>query len=131
MTMVTSSPAVTVLRAEDYDRAKAFYTDKLGLRLEREDDTGGKQGVFAAGSGTKILVYERPGMPAPQNTAFGFTVDDIDAAVSELRATGVEFEDYDMPELGLVTQDGIATLGDTKVAWFTDSEGNIGMLGNT
>jgi hypothetical protein len=35
----------------------------------------------------------------------------------------VVFEEYDMP--GLKTLDGIATAGDSKAAWFKDSEGNI------
>jgi hypothetical protein len=33
------------------------------------------------------------------------------------------FEEYDMP--GLKTDNGIATGGGSKAAWFKDSEGNI------
>ena len=36
---------------------------------------------------------------------------------------GVTFEAYDLP--GLQTVNGIATMGDTKGAWFKDTEGNI------
>jgi hypothetical protein len=40
-----------------------------------------------------------------------------------LRGKGVNFEEYDMPEIK--TQNGIATQGSMKAAWFKDSEGNI------
>ena len=35
----------------------------------------------------------------------------------------MKFEEYDTPEIK--TRDGIATPGDTKAAWFKDTEGNI------
>jgi len=43
--------------------------------------------------------------------------------VRDLKSRGVVFEDYDMP--GIKTVDGVANMGDTKGAWFKDSEGNI------
>jgi hypothetical protein len=63
-------------------------------------------------------------------------VDDVEAAVAELRARGVVFEDYDLP--GLNTVDGIAEIAGTypsdggigeRAAWFHDSEGNLLALG--
>jgi predicted enzyme related to lactoylglutathione lyase len=129
MTKVAESPAVTVLRSEDYERAKDFYIHKLGLTLESEFGPDGRQGIFDAGNGTRIMIYERPGIPAPQNSAFGFMVDDIEATVSEMRSAGVDFMDLDMPEIDLTTHGGIADMGDTKTAWFQDTEGNIGMIG--
>ena len=115
-----------VLRAEDYDRAKKFYTDVLGLKLE--ETTGpAREGRFSAGSGTLVSIYERPGLPAPQNTTLGFGVpaDQFDAVVEDLRARGVVLEDYDIPEIGLKTVNGVAEFEGNKAAWFKDSEGNI------
>jgi hypothetical protein len=43
--------------------------------------------------------------------------------MSRLRERGVVFEDYDLP--GLKTVEGVATFGDSKGAFFTDTEGNI------
>ena len=40
-------------------------------------------------------------------------------------AKGVKFEDYDIPEMGLKTTNGVAELGGMKSAWFKDTEGNI------
>ena len=44
---------------------------------------------------------------------------------AEIKAAGVVFEDYDIPEIGLKTVDGVAELDGTKSAWFKDTEGNI------
>ncbi len=37
----------------------------------------------------------------------------------------MKFEDYDIPEMGLKTVDGIATIEGEKSAWFKDPDGNI------
>ena len=120
-------PVAGVLRAEDYERAKKFYTEVLGLEARQMTRQVTREGVFAAGSGTVVEIYERPGMPAPQNTALGFAVpaDRFDAVVEELRAKGVVFEDYDMPEIGLKTVNGVVESDGNKGAWFKDSEDNI------
>ncbi|HEV8697065.1 MAG TPA: hypothetical protein VGQ89_05170 [Candidatus Limnocylindrales bacterium] len=52
-----------------------------------------------------------------------FSVDDIGAVVKHLKAKGVVFEEYDLPDLKTV--DGIAERPDFKGAWFKDSEGNM------
>jgi hypothetical protein len=49
-------------------------------------------------------------------------VDDIEREVAELKKRGVEFEEYDLPDMK--TKDGIATAGGAKAAWFKDTEGN-------
>lgn len=108
-----------ILPAEDMARAKAFYTEKLGLSVLMENGEGIG---FGAGGGTMIFVYPY-GKTKAEHTAAGFNVADCEAAVKELRAAGVAIEDYDFP--GLKTVDGIATLPSGKGAWFKDSEGNI------
>jgi len=121
-------PAAAVLRAEDLVRAKKFYTDVLGLKPgELSGPASEGMGMFRAGDGTGVMIYERPGMPAPQTTALGFGIpaDKFDGVVAALRAKGVTFEDYDLPEIGLKTVNGIAEFEGSKAAWFKDSEGNI------
>jgi len=119
-------PAAAVLRAEDISRAKKYYADVVGLK-PMDIPTSGSEGMFTAGDGTMVLIYERPGMPAPQNTTLGFSLpaDQFDEVAADLRAKGVTFEDYDVPEIGLKTVSGIAEFEGTKAAWFKDSEGNI------
>jgi len=52
---------------------------------------------------------------------------DIEAEVADLKARGVVFEEYDTPEVK--TLNGVATLGESKGAWFRDSEDNMLALG--
>ncbi len=52
-----------------------------------------------------------------------FTVEDVEARVSELKGKGVVFEDVEIP--GMETVNGITTMGDIKAAWFKDTGGNI------
>lgn len=119
--------AAAVLRAEDYQRAKRFYLETLGLELELELTEPMAQGIFAAGEGTSFMVYERPGMPAPQNTTLRFVVtpESFMEVMADLRSRGVVFEEYDLPAIGLKTVGGIAEMGGCQVAWFKDPEGNI------
>jgi predicted enzyme related to lactoylglutathione lyase len=116
-----------VVRAESYDRAKKFYSEVLGLKLAQEFSGPGGGGMFAAGGGTMLMVYENPGLKAPENTTLGFGVsaDKFDALITELQGKGVKLEDYDIPEMGLKTTNGIAEVDGQKSAWFKDSEGNI------
>jgi hypothetical protein len=46
-------------------------------------------------------------------------VDDIEREVAELKARGVSFEEYEG------TQDGIATGGAAKAAWFKEPDASI------
>jgi predicted enzyme related to lactoylglutathione lyase len=106
-----------VLPAEDLARARSFWEEKLGFEF-RELPTG----IMAmAGEGTGMFIYERERTKAEHTVAL-FKVDDLEAAIAELRGNGVVFEEY--PGMGMV--DGVATTPDgSKAAWFTDTEGNI------
>ncbi len=109
------------LPVADLDRAVEFYKDKLGLKADEK----GKGGVMVwAGMGTGIYLYER-GPTKADHTVVGFNVDDVEAEVDELRDNGVDFLDYDMPDMGIKTENGVATIGDWKAAWFKDPDNNI------
>ena len=43
--------------------------------------------------------------------------------MKELRAKGVKFEEYDLPNLKTVN--GLFSMDGYRAAWFKDSEGNI------
>jgi len=121
--MFGNTPMHPVLAASDLERAKRWYAEKLGLEPVEEDEYGGLQ--YETG-GSTFLVYLSQFAGTNQATAAGFRVDDFDAAVSTLRANGVEFEDVDFGELGASVA-GVVTSpdGKDKAAWFKDSEGNI------
>jgi len=125
-------PVAGVLRADDFARAAKFYTEVLGLKANVSADVPTREGFFVAGDGTMVSIYERPGMPAPENTTLGFGVpaDKFDEVVADLRAKGVTFEEYDIPEIGLKTVNGVASVGESKAVWFKDTEGNILNVGS-
>ncbi|MEO5779139.1 MULTISPECIES: VOC family protein [Arthrobacter] len=112
----------SVLPAADITRARDFYRDKLGLEPDNPDAEDNVQ--YKCGDGTGFLIYQTSNAGSAKNTQIGWIVEDIAAAVAELQATGVVFEEYDFP--GLKTEGGIARMPDgSAAAWFLDSEGNI------
>lgn len=121
--MLSDYPISPILPATDIVRARGFYRDVLGFEpVEIIEETG--ETVFESANGTLLFVYPSVAAGTNQATAAGWRVDDIRAMVDELRERGVEFLDYDLPDLK--TDDGIAVGPDgTQIAWFTDTEGNI------
>ena len=125
--MLKPLSVATRLPAQDLNRARAFYADKLGL--EPSDERPG--GLLYRCAGAEFGVFESAGASPGTFTQIGWTVDDIDATVAELRRRGVVFEEYELP--GLTTVNGIAEIAGNypskgsgeRAAWFRDSEGNM------
>lgn len=132
--MLKDGRVATRLPAQDLDRARRFYSEKLGLDPS-EERPGGllyqlAEGVFA--------LFQSTGASTGEFTQMGWDVDDIEATVAELKDRGVVFEDIDVP--GLRTVDGIAEVEGNypskggkgeHAAWFRDSEGNLLGLGES
>jgi catechol 2,3-dioxygenase-like lactoylglutathione lyase family enzyme len=118
-----NAPLSAALPAADLERAKRWYSEKLGLEPVDEDEFGGAH--YETG-GVHFMVFLTPNAGTNQATAAGFSVDNFDEVVDELRGRGVVFEDVDFGEMGK-TIDGVISApdGSMKSAWFKDSEGNI------
>ena len=112
------------LPAQDLERAKAFYRDKLGLTPTQEDPSGL---MYMLAAGTGFGVFPSSGKPSGTHTQMAIEVEDVEGTVRDLQAKGVKFEDYDTPMLKTVN--GVADFGGSKGAWFKDSEGNLIALG--
>ena len=129
--MLGNAKVATRLPAKDLHRARAFYSEKLGLE-PIEQRAGGPRYVCARG---EFALFVSAGMQSGTHTQMGWEVEDIEATMRELRARGVKFEEYDLP--GLKTIDGVAEIagnypskGDgERGAWFRDSEGNLLSVG--
>lgn len=126
--MLERGRAATRLPAQDLDRARAFYADKLGLEPV-EERPGGLLYRLAQG---QFALFQSAGAASGSHTQMAVEVDDIETTVAALRARGVVFEEYDMP--GLTTDDAIAEVAGNypskggvgeRAAWFKDSEGNL------
>jgi predicted enzyme related to lactoylglutathione lyase len=122
--MLSNAPISPTLPAVDIERAKKFYTEKVGLKEAEAQEPGGV--TFECGQGTHLYIYQRPAIKV-EHTLASFMVADLEAEMSDLRSRGVVFEEYDFP--GLKTVNGVANMQGFKAAWFKDSEGNIVGIG--
>jgi catechol 2,3-dioxygenase-like lactoylglutathione lyase family enzyme len=122
--MFESATAHATIAVSDVDRAKKFYGEILGFKI-KDDRSDGM--TYETGGGTWFLVYPSQFAGTAKSTYMSFDVEDLDAAVKELRERGVVFEEYDMP--GLKTVDGIAEIQGVRGAWFKDPDGNILAVG--
>jgi len=98
---------------DDLAAAKIFYVDKLGFTAEKHDEFAV---LLKSGAGTRVLVYHKPDHQAWDSTVLGIEVDDVKAAVGELRTSGISIEKLDGTD-----DDGIMTIPNMgEAAWFRD-----------
>lgn len=127
---LSSARAVGKLPAQDLDRARRFYRDRLGLEPV-EERPGGLRYVLGA---TEFHVFQSSGAASGESTQMAFEVEDIDAVVADLRSRGVSFESYDM---GFDVEDDVMFVpgnypskgSGERGTFFRDSEGNLLGLG--
>ncbi|MEY9490776.1 catechol 2,3-dioxygenase-like lactoylglutathione lyase family enzyme [Streptomyces calvus] len=126
--VLAGARVATRLPAQDLDRARRFYAERLGL--EPVDERPG--GLLYRCAGADFVVFRSTGTSPGTFTQMAFEVDDIERVVAELKRRGVVFEDVDVP--GFRTRDGIAEVEGNypskgargeRGAWFRDSEGNL------
>lgn len=120
MPVLNEARVGAALPCSDIERAKAWYKEKLGLSPSLENPGGA---FYDCAGGTQFLLFPSSGASSATFTQVGFDVGDVEAEVAELKKMGVTFEEYDTPQLK--TKDSIADLGDSRGAWFKDSENNL------
>jgi predicted enzyme related to lactoylglutathione lyase len=122
-----TSGFTAALPAQDVERAKAFYREKVGLQVAEAPFLQANDGQvgFTVGDGVnQLFVYPAQARSSGNFTQAVLQVADVRAAAEEMRHHGVEFEDYDTAETR--TENGIARTPDGgEGAWFKDSEGNL------
>ena len=121
--MLKDAQVFASIPAADMARARAWYEEKLGLTPDMDMPDGG---VYRCGD-TAFVLYQTEFAGTGKHTVAGWNVQDLDKEMAELRARGVTFEDYDMPNLKTV--DGVAEYEGMRSAWFKDSEDNILNIG--
>jgi catechol 2,3-dioxygenase-like lactoylglutathione lyase family enzyme len=129
--MLADAQVSTRLPAKDLERARRFYSEKLGLD-PIEERPGGLR--YQCGE-SYFALFESAGSASGTHTQMAWEVDDIEATVAALRARSVVFEEYDAPDLK--TRNGVADITGNypskgvgeRGAWFRDSEGNLLSLG--
>ncbi len=120
--MLTTTGAFSGFSVTDLAVATAFYRDKLGLTVV---DSGMGIDLQLPG-GTTVFVYDKADHVPATFTILNFEVADIDAAVDELTASGIEIQRYPgtwQDEKGITR--GKAAGRGPDIAWFLDPSGNI------
>jgi len=116
--MFEHTKAFSGFSVDDVDAAKRFYGETLGVQVSEND-----AGLTLDLAGDRpTLIYPKDDHEPASFTILNFPVDDIEAAVDELVARGVEFERYegfDQDERGIMRGGG------PLIAWFRDPAGNI------
>lgn len=121
--MFQNSQAFSGFSTNDIQAAKNFYQGVLGLTISEE---WGLVHLHLA-TGGEVIIYPKDDHQPATFTVLNFPVDNIDAAVDELRGKGVAFESYEgdieTDEKGIAR--GIAAKKGPDIAWFKDPAGNI------
>jgi predicted enzyme related to lactoylglutathione lyase len=118
--MFENTKAFSGFAVDDVPAAKQFYGETLGLKVSEEN---GLLTLHIAGDRDTIVYPKEDHTPA-SFTILNFPVDDIETAVDELAARGVEFERYAGTPLE-TDEKGIFRGGGPLIAWFTDPAGNV------
>jgi catechol 2,3-dioxygenase-like lactoylglutathione lyase family enzyme len=118
--MFTPSGAFSGFSIDDADAAKEFYGETLGLRVTQLEN--GFLNLHLE-SGAVVLAYVKENHEPASFTVLNFEVDDVDAAVDDLNARGVDTNIYgsDIP----ADHRGVMKGNGPDIAWFRDPAGNV------
>jgi catechol 2,3-dioxygenase-like lactoylglutathione lyase family enzyme len=119
--MLADYPAIPILLSTDMAASKQFFQETLGLPLLAETE---ERMVFKCGGDTRLIVSSSTVGTSDTQTQMVWRVSDIHAALDDLRARGVRIEEYTAPD-PVTDEDGIADMGHSWAAWFTDPSRNV------
>jgi len=122
--MFRPTSAYSGISVDDVDAAVAFYGGVLGLSV-RVLASGQMAQLELPGSDVPVLVYGKPDHVPATFTVLNFVVDDVDAALDDLAALGVEptagGEWADERQVVRGRERGMGP----DIAWFADPAGNV------
>jgi catechol 2,3-dioxygenase-like lactoylglutathione lyase family enzyme len=119
--MLGNKDLVATIAVKNLGAAQKFYEDILGLAPI--DAEGEEVIVFKSGRST-LNVYRSQYAGTNQATAVTWLVgDDVESVIRALKAKGVVFERYDLPQMK--REGDIHIAGGIKTAWFKDPDGSI------
>lgn len=99
------------INVDDLDAALAFYTDVLGLTVRTDRPELGIDGAWLDAGGQQLHLIVAP-VPGGLGQHFAIRVDDLDAAVAELRGRGIGIGDP-------------SPVGTGRQAFLSDPAGNL------
>lgn len=99
------------INVTDVEEALAFYVDRLGLTVRSDRPDFGFPGAWLDAGGQQVHLIGGP-VPPDLGQHLALLVDDLDAAVAELRAGGLEVSDP-------------TPVGTGRQAFLADPSGNL------
>jgi extradiol dioxygenase family protein len=119
--MLKDKSSSAIVAVKDLARARTFYGETLGL--EATPESNDQILIFRTGS-TKLVVYvsEFAGSDRANAAVWGVG-EELESIAADLAEKGITFEHYDMPDATF--RDGVHTVGDFRMVWFKDPDGNI------
>ena len=118
--MLSDHAPMPTLATADPGRSRDFYEGVLGFPPGEARADGV---VYTCGGGS-FFVYQSSFAGTNKATALSFDLPEgFDDEVRRLRDAGVVFETFEAPSIEW--QDGVATVGGGRAAWFSDPDGNI------
>jgi catechol 2,3-dioxygenase-like lactoylglutathione lyase family enzyme len=124
--MLSDSKAYSGFAVNDIDKAREFYGETLGLKVDVLDEENGLLQINHDAE-RATLAYKKEDLEPGNYTILNFPVDDIDKAVDGLTERGVTFERYEgfdeQDEKGIFR--GLASNQGPDIAWFKDPAGHI------
>jgi catechol 2,3-dioxygenase-like lactoylglutathione lyase family enzyme len=123
--MLGNAKAFSGFAVDDLDKAREFYADTLGVKVEVLDADNGLMALHHPDDRDTLVYRKEDHVPATY-TVLNFPVEDIDVAVDGLASRGVQFERYDgFPQDEKGVMRGRAINRGPDIAWFKDPAGNI------
>ena len=117
--MFADTRAFSGFSVDDVQAARDFYAAKLGVEVSER----GPLLSLTLPGGSEVIAYPKPDHRPADFTILNFAVPDIEAAVAQLTAAGVQmlvYEGFGQDERGISRNPG-----GPPIAWFTDPAGNI------
>lgn len=118
--MFKNTKAFSSFSVDDLAKAKKFYGQTLGLKVEEDKKMDILELPF--GQGSQVVIYPKDNHKPATYTVLNFIVDDVEQAVDALNKKGVKMEHYkgfNQDEKGISREWGMV------MAWFKDPAGNI------
>jgi catechol 2,3-dioxygenase-like lactoylglutathione lyase family enzyme len=117
--MFGDTKAFSGFAVPDVEAAREFYGEVLGIQTTVDN---GILTLLLDGGARPTIAYPKPDHVPAGYTILNFPVDDVGAAVAQLKLRGVEVERYDgMPQ----DDDGVMRGNGPDIAWFKDPGGNV------
>lgn len=110
---------MSFLASSQPEKARYFYCDLLGLKLEEENPSAL---VLRLANGSLRIQKVQSFTPHPF-TALGWQVDDIEATMKQLEKAGIKFERFEG-----MKQDSMGiwlSPSQARISWFKDPDQNV------